>query len=97
MAFFLGKFFDTFGEFATGKFDGETFMTKSFSSFAALFVAAAATFLLKGTLFSLWLVFGELQARRVRELLFASLLDRDIEWYEARTKGVGTLMITIRR
>ena len=97
MAFFFGKFFDTFSKFATGDFDSETFMTKCSSIFAALFVVAATTFLLKGSLFGLWLVFGELQARTVRVLLFASLIGRDIEWFEARTNEVGTLLIRIQR
>ena len=92
MAFFFGKFFDTFSDFAAGTLDGETFISKCRSSVFALLAIGAATLLLKGTLFSLWLVFGELQARRVRELLFTSLLARDIEWYEARTTGVATLL-----
>ena len=97
MAFFFGKFFEGFSDFASGKIDGNTFMHKSLSSFYALFAIGAATFLLKGSLFSLWLVFGEIQARSVRELLFASLLDREIEWYEARTSGVGPLLTKIQR
>jgi ATP-binding cassette, subfamily B (MDR/TAP), member 1 len=96
-AFFFGRFFDTFSGFVVGDFDGQTFMAKSLGSFSALFAVAAATFLLKGTLFSLWLIFGELQARRARELLFASLLDRNIEWYEAQRNGVGTVLMRIQR
>src|ERR1700742_303774 len=94
-AFFFGKFFDSFSGFVAGSFDGQAFMAKSFSSLSALVAIAAATFLLKGALFSLWLLFGEMQAKRVRQLLFATLLDRNIEWYEAQSNGVGTLLIRI--
>ncbi|OAL23986.1 hypothetical protein AYO22_06010 [Fonsecaea multimorphosa] len=97
MAFFFGKFFDTFSDFAAGKTDGSTFMERSLGSLYALLGVAAATFFFKGILFSLWLVFGEMQARRIRELLFQSLLDREIEWYEARTTGVGTLLNRFQR
>ncbi|OQU95995.1 hypothetical protein CLAIMM_02139 [Cladophialophora immunda] len=97
MAFFFGKFFDTFSDFAAGKTDGSTFMDRSLGSLHALLGLAAATFVFKGTLFSLWLVFGEMQARSIRELLFQSLLDREIEWYEARTTGVGTLLTRFQR
>ncbi|KIW94749.1 uncharacterized protein Z519_04726 [Cladophialophora bantiana CBS 173.52] len=97
MAFFFGKFFDTFSDFAAGKTDGSTFMERSLSSLYVLFGIGGATFVLKGTLFSLWLVFGEMQARSIRELLFQSLLDRGMEWYEARTTGVGTLLSRVRR
>ncbi|EXJ65413.1 hypothetical protein A1O7_01754 [Cladophialophora yegresii CBS 114405] len=97
MAFFFGKFFDNFSDFATSKIDGATFMNRSLTSFYALFAIGGATLLLKGALFSLWLFFGEMQSRYVREPLFASLLDRDMDWYEARTCGVGTLLTKIQR
>ncbi|KIW71943.1 hypothetical protein PV04_00169 [Phialophora macrospora] len=96
MAFFFGKFFDSFSDFASGKVDGAIFMSRTLTSFHAMFAIGAATFLFKGALFILWLVFGELQARCVRELLFTSLLDRDMGWYEARTSGVGTLLTRIQ-
>ncbi|KAJ9606273.1 ATP-dependent permease [Cladophialophora chaetospira] len=97
MALFIGRFFDTISDFASGNIDGTAFMNKSLSTFRALFVIAAATFLFKGLLFILWLVFGEMQARTVRELLFESLLERDVEWYETRTSGVGTLLTRLQR
>ncbi|KIW83100.1 hypothetical protein Z517_02344 [Fonsecaea pedrosoi CBS 271.37] len=97
MAFFFGQFFDTFSDFAAGKTDGSTFMHRSLRSLYALLGVAGATFFFKGILFSLWLVFGEMQARSIRELLFQSLLDREIEWYEARTIGVGTLLTRFQR
>ncbi|ETI26967.1 hypothetical protein G647_10066 [Cladophialophora carrionii CBS 160.54] len=97
MAFFFGKFFDNFTDFASNKIDGATFMNRSLTSFYALFAVGGATFLFKGALFSLWLVFGEMQSRCVRELLFASLLDRDMHWYQARTSGVGTLLAKTQR
>ena len=96
MAFFFGKFFDSFSDFASTKIDGATFMNRSLGTIYALFAIAAATFLLRGAFFSLWLVFGEMQARRVRELLFTSLLERDVEWYEARTYGVGILLTRLQ-
>jgi ATP-binding cassette subfamily B (MDR/TAP) protein 1 len=97
MAFFFGKFFDSFSDFASGEIEGAVFMDRSLTSFNAMFAIGAATFLFKGALFTLWLVFGEMQARCVRELLFASLLDRDMGWYEARTSGVESLLARIQK
>ncbi|OAP55006.1 hypothetical protein AYL99_10706 [Fonsecaea erecta] len=97
MAFFFGQFFDTFSDFAAGKADGSIFMNRSLGSLYALLGVAGATFLFKCILFSLWLVFGEMQARSIRELLFQSLLDREIGWYDARTAGVGTYLTRFQR
>jgi hypothetical protein len=97
MAFLFGKFLDNFSDFGSGYVDGTTFMQRAKTSLYPLLGIGGATFLLKGGLFGLWLTFGELQARNIREILFRSLLDRDIEWYEARTTGVGTLLSRFQR
>jgi hypothetical protein len=96
MALAFGLFFNAFSEFAGGKVDSTSFMDRSMRAFLALFMIGAATLLLNGSLFSLWIAFGEFQARRVRGMLFTSLLDRDFEWYEARTNGVGSLLSQIQ-
>lgn len=97
MAIFFGSFFNVFSDFASSQIDGEKFMHDSLLRLYGLFAVGVATFLFNGALFCLWLMFGELQAREVREMLFQSLLDRDIEWYEARITGVGTLLTRIQR
>lgn len=95
MALYFGKFFDVFSEYATDEIDATTFITRALSFIYTLLAIGVATFLCKGSLFSFWLVFGEMQARSIRELLFESLLDRELEWYESRTTGVGTLLARI--
>lgn len=39
-----------------------------------------------------WMTFGALQAREVRDRLFQDLLDKEVEWYETHTSGIGALL-----
>ena len=62
-------------------------------AFAVLGVLA---WLLEGLFLSAWMAFGELQAASVRENMFAGMLEKDMEWYDLRRDGVGSLMIRIQ-
>ncbi|EXJ81375.1 hypothetical protein A1O3_07666 [Capronia epimyces CBS 606.96] len=92
MAIIFGRYFQVFSDYASGKIDGPALMERSLSSIYALLGIGLCTFFLKGGLLASWLVFGEMQAKGVREQLFQALLDREIEWYDERTIGVGTLL-----
>ncbi|RDW73324.1 hypothetical protein BP6252_07231 [Coleophoma cylindrospora] len=62
----------------------------------ALAITAIVTWLFNGMLLSVWMVFGELQAKSVREKLFAGLLEKEMEWYDMRKDGMGPLLIRIQ-
>jgi hypothetical protein len=62
-AFLFGKFLDNFSDFGSCYINGTTFMQRARTSLCSLLGIGGATFLLKGGLFTLWLTFGELQAR----------------------------------
>ena len=92
VAIFFGKFFDTFSDFGAGQIDGQDLMRKSLVDIYGLIMIGGATWLLKGGYFTIWLVFGELQAKAVRDELFQNLLDKDLSWYESRSVGVASLL-----
>lgn len=92
MAIFFGKFFDTFSDFGAGKIDGQDLMHKALVDIYGLLAIGGATWLLKGGYFTTWLVFGELQAKGVRDELFQSLLEKILGWYESRSSGVSSLL-----
>jgi ATP-binding cassette subfamily B (MDR/TAP) protein 1 len=58
----------------------------------ALVGLGSASWLLNGGYFMLWLAFGELQAKSVREKLFDGMLEKDMEWYDMRKNGIGALV-----
>ena len=92
MAIFFGKFFNAFSSYASGDIDESTFVDRTSRSIYALLGIGASTLLFKGSVFILWLTFGEMQAQCIRKMLFESLLSRDIEWFDAQTKGMAALL-----
>ncbi|KAI1614178.1 ATP-binding cassette, subfamily B, member 4 [Exophiala viscosa] len=90
MAIVLGKFFNNFSEYAAGRIDGATLMKDCLIGVYALLGLGPCTLLLKGGMFVCWVKFGEMQAKSVRELLFSSLLARDIEWFDVQSTGMPT-------
>ncbi|KAJ4578283.1 ATP-dependent permease [Exophiala dermatitidis] len=96
LAIVFGRYFQAFSDFASEEDDGRTLMDKTMSSVYALLGIGLGTFLSKAGLFASWQTFGELQARSIREQLFQALLDREVEWYEERTTGVGTLLTRLQ-
>ena len=92
LSILFGIFFDALSAYGAGKIDDQEQTHKVLVNTYALLALGGATWLLKGGYFTVWLVFGELQAKRVRDLLFQSLLERELEWFEARSSGVGSLL-----
>lgn len=92
MAIFFGRFFRAFSDFASNIIDEPTFNRETSSSIYALLGIGLCTFLLKGGVFGCWVCFGELQAKSARRVVFQSLLNRDIEWFDAQSIGMAALL-----
>lgn len=92
VAIFMGKYFDALAKYGAGTINDHELEEKVLLSTYGLVVVGAATWLLKGSYFTLWLIFGEMQAKNVRDSLFQSLLLKDLEWFEMRSSGVGSLL-----
>ena len=95
MAIIFGKFFNNFSEYAAGRINGEILMQNCLANVYALLGLGLCTLLLKGGLFLCWVRFGEMQAKSVQELLFSSLLARDIEWFDIQSQGMPTSLSKI--
>ncbi len=92
LAIFLGNIFDLFTSFGAGEISGSDLL-KKVSTYAIILAGlGAASGLLHMSYFILWLVFGELQAKHVRERLFDGMLEKDMSWYDLRTDGIDTLI-----
>ena len=86
---FLGKIFDTFADFGGGKLNGHDLVLKM-SHFAMYLVGlGSVSWVLNGSFFTVWLVFGELQARNARDQIFDSMLQKDMAWYETKRAGIS--------
>lgn len=92
LAIFLGKIFNLFTSFGAGEISGSNLL-KKVSAYAIILAGlGTASGLLHASHFMLWLVFGELQAKHVRERLFDGMLEKDMGWYDMRTDGIDTLV-----
>ncbi|KAF6231907.1 hypothetical protein HO173_009744 [Letharia columbiana] len=92
LAVFLGKIFDLFTNFGAGEISGSDLLKKVSANAIVLVALGTASGLLHAGYFTVWLVFGELQAKHVREMLFDSMLEKDMGWYDMRTDGIDTLV-----
>jgi ATP-binding cassette, subfamily B (MDR/TAP), member 1 len=92
VAIFMGKYFDALAKYGESTINDHELVQKVLVSIYGLIGVGAVTWLLKGGSFALWLVFGEMQAKNVRDTLFQSLLLKDLEWFEMRSSGVGSLL-----
>ena len=92
LAIFLGKIFDLFTNFGAGEISGSDLMNEVSANALTLAALGAASGLLHAGYFVLWLVFGELQAKNIRERLFNGMLEKDMSWYDMRTDGIETLI-----
>ena len=89
---FLGKVFDAFTDFSTGKLDGPALVHKVSHLAVYLLGLGGIGWILNGGFLMAWLVFGELQARAVRDQLCIGMLQKDTAWYEIRKAGISAMI-----
>jgi ATP-binding cassette, subfamily B (MDR/TAP), member 1 len=92
VAIFLGKYFDALANYGAGTISDHELLQKVLLNTYGLIAIGSATWLLKGGYFTFWLVFGEWQAKHVRDKLFQSLLLKNLDWFETRSSGAGSLV-----
>ncbi|RMD44251.1 hypothetical protein DV735_g842, partial [Chaetothyriales sp. CBS 134920] len=92
MTIFVGRFFNAFADYGADKISAATLMQRASLCVHVFLILGACTILFQGASSLCWTVFGEMQARSVREELFQALLQKDIAWFEMREKGVGSLL-----
>lgn len=97
VSIFLGKIFNLFTEYASGKISGHVLVSKVSINCIALVAIGVGSWALNGGYFMFWLVFGELQAKSVRDRLFDGLMQKDMEWYDMRKNGVSALIPRLQR
>jgi len=96
IAIFLGHIFDELASFGCGSTTGDELLKNVSIWCIALTGLGIATMIVNGGFFSLWLVFGEMQARSLRDKAFRSMLEKEMEWYDLRADGIGSLITRIQ-
>ena len=90
LALFFGKIFNYFTSFGQGQIS-RLELKQDVSRYACYLVAlGCASGLLNACFYTLWMIFGELQAKGARENLFNGMIEKEMEWYDRRTAGIST-------
>lgn len=95
LALAMGLFFQIAADFALGDVSPPDTLVEGTSLCILLCGLGAGHWLANTVFLSSWVVFGELQARSVREQMFDSLLDKKMAWYDAQADGMSSLLVRI--
>jgi len=96
LAIFLGNVFDVFTAFGDGQTGADQLRGKIATNCIGMVGLGAAGWILNGAYFAIFVAFGELQVSSVRSRTFSELLQRDVEWFEARKEGSGAFLSGIQ-
>lgn len=97
LAIILGRIFGLFTSYGATEISGSDLVKKVSIYGIALVGLGAASGLLNASFFMFWLIFGELQAKSVRDKLFDGMLEKDMEWYDMRKSGIDTLISRLQK
>jgi ATP-binding cassette subfamily B (MDR/TAP) protein 1 len=91
-AILFGKLFNALTDHGGGNMDAKEMLHEVSMWCIGLTVLGAGTLIVEGVFFSLWLLFGELQAKCVRQMMFSGMLEKSMEWYDLREDGIASLL-----
>jgi ATP-binding cassette subfamily B (MDR/TAP) protein 1 len=91
-AIFYGKIFTVLINFGTGILSPNEALRQISQWCIALVILGAISWPIEGAFLSLWITFGELQAKSIREKMFESMLEKGMDWYDLRQDGIASLM-----
>ncbi|KAM0335558.1 hypothetical protein ACHAQA_000606 [Verticillium albo-atrum] len=95
LAVTLGQFFQLVVNFASGSMEGAEAVERTRKLSIVLCGLGAGHWAANTAFLAFWVLFGELQARSVREQTFQSLLEKDMRWYDAQSDGISSLLVRI--
>jgi hypothetical protein len=95
-AIFFGKIFSVLTKFGAGTANAEDTLHGVAKWCTALAGLGGCASIVEGAFLSSWMVFGEAQAKTVRYEVFEGMLDKEMEWYDLRQDGIGSLLIRIQ-
>ncbi|OSS46041.1 hypothetical protein B5807_08128 [Epicoccum nigrum] len=91
-----GLVFGAYSDYGSGKVNGDQLMSTVTRLSLIMTGVAAANWVFNSIFFSLFLLFGELQAKSARNRMFDVLIRKDIEWFDRRECGIAALLPTIQ-
>lgn len=96
LAILLGNVFDSFTIFGAGQTSTQSLVQKVTTGCIGLAGLGAASWALNASYYTLFVLFGELQAASARTRLFEQLLKRNLEWFESQQDGTGAFLSSLQ-
>lgn len=96
MAILFGLIFRQWADYGSGKISGPEVLDNISTLCIYLAGVCAVCWFANSLYFSLFLAFGELQARSARERIFSTLLRKDLEWYDTRENGIAAFLPSLQ-
>lgn len=93
---FFGKIFSVLAKLGSGTLGPKDALHQISLWCIGLTALGIAAWISGFALLSSWIIFGEVQAKCVRNKMFTALLDKDQEWYDMREDGIGSLLVRIQ-
>ncbi|RKK93787.1 ABC transporter B family member 6 [Fusarium oxysporum] len=92
----LGKVFDIIAGFGNGSLSGDDALSQVGRWALVLVGLGIGNWITSTAFLALWVIFGELQACSVRQDIFASLLSKDMAWFDSQSEGMSSLLIRMQ-
>lgn len=97
LAIILGRVFDIIAAFGNGEIKASEALA-SVSGYSIILVAMGTLqWVTNSTFLALWLMFGELQAKKIRRALFEGLMVMERAWIDSLPNGTTGLVASIQR
>ena len=93
LAIVFGKIFEVITKYGSGQTDGATTSSNVTTWCLVLVGLGLGTWAANTAFLAFWMVFGELQAKSIRDAVFASLLHKDMAWFDSQRDGVTSLLV----
>ncbi|ROW14145.1 hypothetical protein VPNG_04344 [Cytospora leucostoma] len=94
-AILLGRIMDIVSPLGAGVISGNTAMEGVKRWCLILAGVGVAIWAFNWALMALWIIFGEVIAKSVRESLFTSLLSKEMAWFDRQEEGVSSVLSSI--
>jgi ATP-binding cassette subfamily B (MDR/TAP) protein 1 len=91
-SYLIGRIFRAFSNYSIGQFDASELKNEIRRFNIYTVILGSGSWVFNSLALTLWLIFGDLQARNARSRLFNSMIHRDIAWFDKRQDGVGALV-----
>ncbi|KAF3892071.1 ABC a-pheromone efflux pump AtrD [Trichophyton interdigitale] len=96
LAWILGRLFNVFSSFGSHSISAGQLLSTTSLECTYILALGSGVWFLDWAYFSLWVIFGELQAKNARRWAFEELLHKEMRWFDGVTDGLPAVLPRIQ-